>query len=57
MSEKDKQLIAKANSLNCIDWSLIEGLIEQAETEEAKERLRTIRNDKYHLEEYKCGLG
>lgn len=56
MSEKDKQLIAKANSLNCIDWSMIDGFIEQAETEEAKEKLRTIRNYKYHLEEYKCGL-
>lgn len=56
MSEKDKQLIAKANSLNCIDWSLIDGLIEQAETEEAKEKLRTIRNYKYHLEEFKAGI-
>lgn len=56
MSEKEKQLIAKANSLNCIDWSLIDGLIEQAETEEAKERLKTIRSYKYHLEEYKAGI-
>lgn len=56
MSEKDKKLIAKANSLNCIDWSMIDGFIEQAETEEAKERLRTIRNYKYHLEEYKAGI-
>lgn len=56
MSEKDKDLIAKARATNCIDWSSIDELIEQAESPEAKERLRVIRNHKYHLEEYKCGL-
>ena len=56
MSEKDKDLIAKARATNCIDWSSIDELIEQAESPEAKEHLRVIRNSKYHMEEYKSGL-
>lgn len=57
MNEKDKALIDKAWSISCYNWSEIDSLIEQAERPEAKERLMVIRNHKYHLEEYKCGLG
>lgn len=56
MNEKDKALIDKAWGISCYDWSEIDNLIEQAESPEAKERLRVIQNNKYHLEEYKCGL-
>ena len=56
MNEKDKGLIDKALGINCYNWSEIDNLIEQAESPEAKERLRVIRNCKYHEEEYKCGL-
>ena len=57
MSEKDKALIDRACKISCFNWSEIDNLIEQAESPEAKERLRVIRNHKYHLEEYKCRLG
>lgn len=56
MNEKDKALIDKAWGISCYNWSEIDNLIEQAESPEAKERLRVIRNHKYHLEEYKSGL-
>lgn len=56
MSEKDKALIDRAWKISCFDWGEIDNLIEQAESPEAKERLRVIRNCKYHEEEYKCGL-
>lgn len=56
MSEKDKSLIDRAWKISCYNHYEIDNLIEQAESAEAKERLRTIRNYKYHLEEYKCGL-
>ena len=57
MSEKDKALIDRAWKISCFNWSEIDNLIEQAESPEAKERLRVIRNYKYHLEEFKCRLG
>lgn len=56
MSEKDKELIKQAWAISCFDWYEIDGLIEQAESPEAKEELRTVRNHKYHMEEYKSGL-
>lgn len=52
MSEKDKGLIKLARETSCFRWSSIESLIEQAESEEAKELLRVIMNSKYHIEEY-----
>lgn len=57
MSDKDKALIDRAWKISCFSWGEIDNLIEQAESPETKERLRVIRNNKYHLEEYKCGLG
>lgn len=56
MSDKDKKLIEQARATNCIFWSSINELIEQAESPEDKEQLRVIRNSKYHIEEYKSGL-
>lgn len=56
MSEKDRALIDQAREISCFNWFEIDNLIEQAESPEAKERLRVIQNHKYHLEEYKCGL-
>ena len=56
MSENDTRLIDEAWSINCIDWPQIDGMIEKAESEEAKERLRTIQKHKYHLEEYEANL-
>lgn len=56
MSENDKRLIEQARDIDYIDWYKISGLIEQAESEEAKERLHSIHSSKYHTEEYYAGL-
>ena len=56
MSEKDKKLIADAEKLHYSDWYKIDAMMEQADSEEAKERLRIIRSSKYHEEEYYCGV-
>lgn len=56
MSEKDKELIDKAWKVSCFNWEQIDVLIEKAESQETKDRLRNIQKHKYHLEECKCGL-
>lgn len=56
MSEKDRMLIERANNTSCYDWYSISSLILEAESEEAKQKLEQIRNNKYHMEEYKSGL-
>lgn len=56
MSEKDKALIEKARSISYTEWYSIEELIEQAESNEAKERLHSIQSSKYHTEEYYAGI-
>lgn len=55
MTENDRELIRKAWDINCIYWSTIDELMEQADTPEAKEQLRVIRSFKYHMEEASCG--
>ena len=55
MTEKDKELIKKAWDTDYIYWSSIDKLLEQAETSEAKEQLRSIRSFKYHQEEAFAG--
>ena len=51
MTEKDKQLIEKAELIPCTEWYEVGNLIPQAESEEAKEWLNSIENRKYHQEE------
>ena len=51
MTEKDKALIEQAMRIHYTSWYMIESLEEQAETQEARERLKTIAVHKYHLEE------
>lgn len=55
MTEKDKKLIEKAWETDYIEWSSIDELMEQADTEEAKEKLKSIRSFKYHQEEAFAG--
>lgn len=55
MTEKDKELIKKAWDTDYIYWSTIDELMEQAETIEAKEKLKSIRSFKYHQEEVFAG--
>lgn len=50
----NQDLIRKARSLSYIDWPQIEGLIEQAEDEETKEKLKWIMRRKELLEQIKC---
>lgn len=56
MNERDKRLINTAWNVSCSRWYEINSLIEEAESTEAKEKLTTIRNYKYHIEEYTNGL-
>lgn len=56
MNEKDNMLIKRAWEISCYNWSEIDSFIDQAESQEAKEKLRVIRNIKYHTEEYISGL-
>lgn len=56
LTEKDKQLIAKAETLSISQWDEAEELAKQAETDEARERLRLIASSLYHKEEYYAGL-
>lgn len=56
MSNNDMQLINQAWDINPMRWYDIDALIDKAESAEAKEELRSIRNYKYHIEEYKSGL-
>lgn len=51
MTEKDKRLVKEAENMSYVRWYTIDKLIEQADTEEAKSRLKAIEKFKYHLEE------
>ncbi len=51
MSEKDKQLIAKAQTMPFYQWDLISNLKEQCESEEAREIIHRIMVSNYHREE------
>jgi hypothetical protein len=55
MTEKDKELIKKAWEVDFIEIWNIDELIEQADTEEAKVRMKSIRSYKYHQEEAFAG--
>lgn len=56
MTEKDKKLIKKAWDISSSEWYKVGYLIEEADTQEAKEELVTIRNAKYHEDEFKSNL-
>lgn len=51
MTEKDKNLIYQAKRLPYIYWPQIDGMIDEADTPEAREKLRNIQKRKYHYEE------
>ena len=55
MTEKDRELIKKAWEIDYIYWASIDELMEQADTEEAKAQLKSIRSFKYHQEEAFAG--
>jgi|AntAceMinimDraft_10_1070366.scaffolds.fasta_scaffold110876_2 hypothetical protein len=51
-SEHDQNLIDKAKRMNCIDWMLIDKMVNDAESEEAKNELDSISRYMYHKEEH-----
>lgn len=52
LTEKDKQLIARAQTLSYLDWDIAFRLAREAESEEARQQLRLIGSTLYHTEEY-----
>lgn len=56
LTEKDKELIRKAQYIQPMYFYMVDELIEQADTEEAKERLNSIRSTLYHIDEYEAGI-
>lgn len=51
MTANDLELIEKAEKINPIDWASVGRLINQADTQEARELLRLIQNTLYRKEE------
>lgn len=55
MTKKDLELIERAKNIPYTRWYDIEDLENEADTEEAREQLRSIATSKYHTEEYYAG--
>lgn len=56
MTAKDITLIEEAKKYSYIDWYKVCDLEEQAESEEAREKLHNISTSLYHTDEYYAGL-
>ncbi len=56
MTDKDKKLIEKAKKLSAVDWEYAYELAEQAETETAREFIRSIASLLFHRDEERAGL-
>lgn len=54
MTKKDLELIEKAN--HTLDFNKLYDYANEAETEEAREKIHDIAIYAYHLEEYNAGL-
>lgn len=52
----DQHLINQALKVPYTDWEIVDGMIDQARSDEAKEELRAIRNRLIHKEEYYGGI-
>lgn len=52
MTENDRHLVAQAKSIHCSDWTEIDLLIKQADSQETVEYLEWIQRRLYHLDEY-----
>lgn len=55
MTEKDKKLIKKARQVPYMEDYLVNRMAEEADTEEAKEELRSIARELYHFGECIAG--
>jgi hypothetical protein len=56
LTPKDETLLIQAREFSKYDWHKIGELREQAESEEAKERLRRLELFRYHQEEADAGI-
>ena len=56
MTANDKTLIAKARRLNPINWGEADAMAKKADTDEARQELKSIASMKYHQEEASIGL-
>ena len=52
MTPKDAQLIRQALDVPYTSWHDVRALIPQADTDEARDILRSIESSKYHTDEY-----
>lgn len=55
MTVGDYALIIEAEKAHYTEWNKVDQMIDKAISDEAKERLRSIRNYLYHREEFACG--
>lgn len=55
-SEKDKKLMEQADKANSIDWWMVKLLADDAESEKAKDYIKSRSKYLYSLEEYWSGL-
>lgn len=55
MTDKDLRLIEKAWKTSYLDFGDVDAMLPEADTEEARERLRVIAKQKYLEEEYRVG--
>lgn len=56
MTARDVELIECARAVPDELWYEVDGFIDEAETEEARELLRGIRRWLYRREEFRCGM-
>jgi len=56
MTNKDIKMIDKALDMSCCQWYEIDKMAEEADTQEAKDRLSSIATRKYHEEEFRGGM-
>ena len=52
MTENDRKLIEKAQSMHYTEWYMADELAEQADTPEARREIHLISQRLYHTEEY-----
>ena len=56
MTEKDKELIARAKAMHWSEWSKVADMAGEAESDEARVILDGIAASGYHREEAKSGM-
>lgn len=55
LSEKDQDLLFRADQVHYTDWPIVAGMEDEAESEEAKRYLHNLEVTLYRREEASCG--